>query len=119
MADIANRLPGLLRPDASRTVLRPFIVEDPSTSNCPRTRRVIDRILALDDAGLRDEPQVLATGLEDRGRALTRATTRRWPIRTSSMETSWAIWVMIMLTWSLRATSGDPSYTNAPIVWNH
>jgi hypothetical protein len=49
-----------LRPDAARTVLRPFIIEDPSTSDCPRTRRVIDRILALDDAGLRDELQVLA-----------------------------------------------------------
>ena len=49
MADIVTRLPGLLRPDASRTVLRPFIVEDPSSSDCPRTRRVIDRILIFEE----------------------------------------------------------------------
>ena len=64
MADIVTRLPGFLRPDAARTVLRPFIVEDPSTSDCPRTRRIIDGILALDDAELRDQLKVLAAGLK-------------------------------------------------------
>ena len=72
MADIANRLPGLLRPDAARTVLRPFIVEDPSTSDCPRTRRIIDGILALDDAGLHDQLKVLAAVLKDRHRDVDR-----------------------------------------------
>ena len=78
MADIVTRLPGLLRPDASRTVLRPFIVEDPSSSDCPRTRRVIDRILALDDAGLQDELQVMAVSLEDRHRDVDRLLRRRY-----------------------------------------
>src|SRR5450631_1269632 len=78
MADIATRLPGLLRPDASRTVLRPFMVEDPSSSDCPRTRRIIDRILALDDAGLRDELQVMAVGLQDRHRDVDRLLQRRY-----------------------------------------
>ena len=78
MADIANRLPGLLRPDASRTVLRPFIVEDPSTSNCPRTRRVIDRILELDDARLRGELQVFLDDLENRHRDVDRLLQRRY-----------------------------------------
>ena len=78
MADIVTRLPGSLRPDAARTVLRPFIVEDPSNSDCPRTRRVIDRILALDDAGLRDELQVLAAGLEDRHRDVDRLLRSRY-----------------------------------------
>ena len=78
MADIANRLPGLLRPDAARTVLRPFIVEDPSTSDCPRTRRVIDRILGLDDARLRGELQVFADDLENRHRDVDRLLQRRY-----------------------------------------
>jgi predicted GH43/DUF377 family glycosyl hydrolase len=85
MADIATRLPGFLRPDASRTVLRPFIVEDPSTSDCPRTRRIIDRILALDDAGLRDELQVMAAGLEDRHRDVGRLLRRRYEELSSLM----------------------------------
>ena len=78
MADIANRLPGLLRPDAARTVLRPFVVEDPSTSDCPRTRRVIDRILGLDDARLRGELQVFADDLENRHRDVDRLLQRRY-----------------------------------------
>ena len=86
MADIATRLPGFLRPDASRTVLRPFVVEDPSTSDCPRTRRVIDRILALDDAGLRDELQVLAVGLADRHRDVDRLLRRRYEELSSLMR---------------------------------
>ena len=67
MADIVTRLPGSLRPDAARTVLRPFIVEDPSTSDSPRTQRVIDRILALNDAQLRDQLHLLVAGLESFG----------------------------------------------------
>jgi len=78
MADIATRLPGFLRPDAARTVLRPFIVEDPSTSDCPRTRRVIDMILALDDAGLRDELEVMTAGLRDRHRDVDQLLRRRY-----------------------------------------
>jgi predicted GH43/DUF377 family glycosyl hydrolase len=78
MADIATRLPGVLRPDAARTVLRPFIVEDPSTSDCPRSRRVIDRILGLDEAGLRDELQVMAVGLENRHRGVDQLLHRRY-----------------------------------------
>src|SRR5271163_94945 len=72
MADIVTRLPGFLQPDAARTVLRPFIVEDPSTSDCPRTRRIIDGILALDDAELRDQLKVLAASLKNRHRDVDR-----------------------------------------------
>jgi predicted GH43/DUF377 family glycosyl hydrolase len=78
MADIASRLPGSLRPDAARTVLRSFIVEDPSTSDCPRTRRIIDGILALDDAGLKDQLKVLAARLNDRHRDVDRLLRRRY-----------------------------------------
>jgi len=78
MADIATRLPGFLRPDAARTVLRPFVVEDPSTSDCPRTRRIIDGILALDEAGRRDQLKILAAGLDDRHRDVERLLLRRY-----------------------------------------
>ena len=78
MTDIATRLQGDLRPDPSRTVLRPFVIEDPATSDCPRTRRVIGRILALDDAELRNELQRLAAGLESRHRNADRVLRRRY-----------------------------------------
>jgi len=68
MADIGTRLPELLRPDATRTVLRPFAIEDPATSDSPRTRRVIDRILTLEDAALQDKLKTLTAGLEERYR---------------------------------------------------
>ena len=78
MVELATRRPELLRPDSARTVLRPFIIEDPSTSDCPRTRRVIDRILALDGAGLRDELQIVAASLNDRHRDVDELLRRRY-----------------------------------------
>jgi HAD superfamily hydrolase (TIGR01484 family) len=78
MVDIATDLPTLLRPDATRTVLRPFVIEDPSSSDFPRTRRVIDRILTLDEAGVRDELGVLTAGLEERHRDVNQLFRRRY-----------------------------------------
>ncbi len=78
MAEFVTRLPELLRPDSARTVLRPFIIEDPSTSDSPRTRRVIERILALDGAGLRDELQIVTASLDDRHRDVDQLLRRRF-----------------------------------------
>ena len=78
MTELATRLPELLRPDAARTVLRPFIIEDPATSDGPRTRRVVDRILALDGAGLRDELRIVAASLDERHRDVDRLLRRRY-----------------------------------------
>src|SRR5271168_1583799 len=78
MAELATRLPEFLRPDSARTVLRPFVIEDPSTSDSPRTRRIIDRILALDRAGLRDELQIVAASLEERHRDVDQLLRRRY-----------------------------------------
>jgi len=78
MAEVATDLPTLLRPDASRMVLRPFIIEDPATSDAPRTRRIIDRIMKLDDAGLRDELKVKTAGLEERHRNVDQIFLRRY-----------------------------------------
>jgi predicted GH43/DUF377 family glycosyl hydrolase len=85
MAEFVTRLPELLRPDSARTVLRPFIIEDPSTSDSPRTRRVIDRILSLDGAALRDELQALAASLDDRHRDVDQLLLRRYEELSSLM----------------------------------
>ena len=68
MPDLVERQPELLRPDASRTVLRPFIFEDPEAAEHPRSARVIDRVLSLDDAALQSELQLVAGSLDDRHR---------------------------------------------------
>ena len=56
--------PLLLRPDAMRTVIRPFAPEDPSAfavKDHPRIQRIVERILRLDDQAV---TQSLATALE-------------------------------------------------------
>jgi predicted GH43/DUF377 family glycosyl hydrolase len=72
VTDLATRLPEILRPDAARTVLRPFIVEDPSLSDCTRTRRIIDRILSLNDQERQVELHDLTAGLHDQHRDVDR-----------------------------------------------
>ncbi len=67
MSELATLLTAYLRPDASRTVLRPFVIEDPATG-FPRTQRVVARVLALDQAQLAKELQIVAAGLDDRHR---------------------------------------------------
>ena len=50
---IMRSLPMVLRPDPSRTVLRPFHPEDPpafAVKGHPRAERIIQRVLSLDDA---------------------------------------------------------------------
>jgi predicted GH43/DUF377 family glycosyl hydrolase len=66
MTDLATVLPELLRPDASRTVLRPFIIEDSAGGDFHRTQEIIKRILTLDAAGLQAELQIVAQTLDDR-----------------------------------------------------
>ena len=85
MAEFVTRLPVILRPDSARTVLRPFIIEDPSASDSPRTRRVIDRILALDGVGLRDELQIVGESLNERHRDVDRLLLRRYEELSSLM----------------------------------
>jgi predicted GH43/DUF377 family glycosyl hydrolase len=72
MVDLATRLSLFLGADSSRTVLRPFIIEDPSASDCPRTRRIIDRILALDDTGLKHQLHRMTASLRGRHRDIDR-----------------------------------------------
>jgi predicted GH43/DUF377 family glycosyl hydrolase len=77
MGDLVNRLPEMLRPEATRTVLRPFVIEDPTGGN-PRTRRVIDRVLALQDEALRHELRLTIDALKDRHRDVDRVLERRY-----------------------------------------
>jgi predicted GH43/DUF377 family glycosyl hydrolase len=78
MAELATHLPEVLRPDVTRTVLRPFIIEDPSASDSPRTRGAIDRIMALDAERLRDELQIVSDSLDERHRDVDGLLRRRY-----------------------------------------
>ena len=69
--DLAALLPVVLRPDASRTVLRPFEVVDPigfAVEGRSRAQRIIDRVLTLDKAALRTEWSVVVESLVGRHR---------------------------------------------------
>jgi predicted GH43/DUF377 family glycosyl hydrolase len=78
MAELATRLPEVLRPDVTRTVLRPFILEDESTSDSPRTRGAIERILALDGDRLRDALRIVSASLDERHRDVDGLLRRRF-----------------------------------------
>ena len=77
MVEVVTRLPATLRPNSARTVLRPFVIEDAATSDSLRTRRVIDRILALDDIGLRDGLLDFIARMDDRHRYVDQVLARR------------------------------------------
>ena len=55
MTDIVRHLSITLRPDASRTVIRPFSPSDPAgfaVPSHPRAQRIVDRLLKLDERWL-------------------------------------------------------------------
>jgi predicted GH43/DUF377 family glycosyl hydrolase len=57
----------ILRPNAGRTVLRPFIIEDTDgDKDAPRTRRIIERILGVAEGWLRDEVFGVMRSLRER-----------------------------------------------------
>ena len=64
-SDIMLHSPVILRPDPSRTVIRPFTVGDPAAfavAGHSRAQRVVDRVTALDDATVtRDLDRVLGS----------------------------------------------------------
>lgn len=81
MGDLATILSEVLRPDLGRTVIRPFHVEDPSPFADPkrsRAQRVVDRILALDEAGLKAEIQAISQSLDARHRDVEGVLRRRF-----------------------------------------
>lgn len=70
-----------LRPDPSRTVIRPFSVDYPEPfrgTNPPRVRAVMDRILALDEQGCRRDCEATITALSERHRNVEAMLIRRF-----------------------------------------
>ncbi len=71
-AEFVTRLPVLLRPDPGRVVIRPY---EPAAdarahnpTDRPRAQRIADRVLALDDASVREELDRLAEDYSGRYR---------------------------------------------------
>jgi predicted GH43/DUF377 family glycosyl hydrolase len=63
----------ILRPDPSRTLLRPFDPTDPASSAVnghSRAQRIVDRVLALDEKSLGREVELINLGLGQRHRNL-------------------------------------------------
>jgi predicted GH43/DUF377 family glycosyl hydrolase len=70
-----------LRPDPSRTVIKPFSVDYPEPfrdAAHPRMRKVIDRVLSLDDETRRDECDTAIASLSERHRNVETTLIRRF-----------------------------------------
>ena len=82
MADnVMKHLPLILRPDPSRTVVRPFSPEYPGPFAVPgksRAQVIVDRILSLDEAGVQAEQRVTVCSLDERHRDIGDLLMRRF-----------------------------------------
>ena len=79
--DIVAHSPVILRPDPSRTVIRPFVPEDIAEyadKDRPRAQRIADRVLALDDASFREELERVTSALSARHRDIEDILMRRF-----------------------------------------
>lgn len=71
----------ILRPDPSRTVVRPFELEYPGrfkVEGHPRAQAIVDRILTLDDSALESELKLLTQSLDERHRDVDDMLRRRF-----------------------------------------
>ena len=71
MTKLVKKLNPVLRPDSTRTVIRPFALSDPHGFELighPRTERIAQRVLSLDEAGVKAELKILKDALDDRHR---------------------------------------------------
>ena len=71
MTDLVKPLDVLLEPDAVRTVVRPFAPGDPAgytNPENPRSQRIVDRVMALDDAELDAQLEHVTQSLDERHR---------------------------------------------------
>lgn len=79
--DLLVRSPLVLRPDPSRTVVRPFAPGDPAAfavEKHPRARRIIERVLGMHASELRRELLVVAESLDERHRDVAGLLLRRY-----------------------------------------
>ncbi len=80
-ADVMHHLPLILRPDPSRTVIRPFSPEYPAPfahADQTRTQVIVDRLLSLDDAGVKAEQRLITDALDERHRDVDATLIRRF-----------------------------------------
>ncbi|WP_010183255.1 glycoside hydrolase family 130 protein [Sphingomonas sp. PAMC 26605] len=71
----------ILRPDPSRTVVRPFGLDYPKAFQVEghsRTQAIVDRVLTLDDAGLAAELAITTDSLDERHRDVDAMLLRRY-----------------------------------------
>ena len=82
MSDELLTFSGLhLRPDPSRTVIKPFTVDYPAAfrdSSHPRMRTVIERVLSLDETTRRNECETVLAALSERHRNVETILRRRF-----------------------------------------
>lgn len=80
-ATFVRHLKPTLLPDPKRTVIRPFLPEDPApfaVEGAPRGDRIVDRLLALDDARTADLVEAIVEGLGARHREVPALLLRRF-----------------------------------------
>ena len=80
-ADFMNHLPIMLRPDPSRTVVRPFRPDDPAmfaVEGRPRSQRIIERVMALGEEEVARERQKITHSLDERHRDVDPMLMRRF-----------------------------------------
>jgi predicted GH43/DUF377 family glycosyl hydrolase len=85
--DILTHSDLILRPDPSRTVIRPFVPSDPAgfEQKTPRAQRIADRVLGLGGADLSAKLDDLKLSLDDRHRNLEEVLLRRFEDVNGSM----------------------------------
>jgi len=79
--DIMTHFETVLRPDPSRTVIRPFDLADPSAfaiEGHSRAQRIVDRILTLEEDDLRIELKRVVSSLKERHLDVEQALLRRF-----------------------------------------
>lgn len=80
-ATFMSHLPIMLRPDPSRTVVRPFMPGDPSAfavESMPRSKRIIDRVMALSSEEVAGERERITESLDERHRDVDPLLMRRF-----------------------------------------
>ena len=80
MTDLVTHLPASIRPDSSRTVIRPFSVGDPVgfVGDTPRVQRVIDRVMRMTEAEVDGQIATTLKALDSRHDNVTVRLLRRY-----------------------------------------
>jgi predicted GH43/DUF377 family glycosyl hydrolase len=80
--DIMTKLPVMLHPNPARVVIKPFVpAEDPpeyASKERPRSQRIADRVLAMNETGFQSELARVLASLNDRYRDVETTLARRF-----------------------------------------